>query len=221
VQFLNKYKQIVMTAATILIAALVIGFGWKVQARDARLFAENKELKRSVGLWKPHIIRNFDLDLLPYLSPVSQEYTRATDSGDRFIFIARDACHFCAAQIPFWKRMVAAAPKNTEIWLVSLDAGEHFAELANFVQSSGHVFRRFGVRDSVAFVLSTGILGTPATIVTKDQVVTMYYPGLFTEDLFAKVQSLIYAPASAGATFFHSGQRDIISPVMERKAASR
>ena len=148
------------TPSVIVSGILVIAvtcFGWKIEAKNRELTAANQDLRRMVTKQKPHIIRNLDLDILPLVEPVSPDYHISAASGDeRLILVASDSCAICEKQLPLWKRLVQGLPAGREVWMVSMDRGKKFSDMAGFLRSSGRPYKWLRATDLAVFVLSTG-----------------------------------------------------------------
>jgi hypothetical protein len=162
-------------------AVLVLALGWRVSHTSESVAAENALLRNA--LESPLVIRDYELDILPYMTPVRSGDAPQPSNTEKAIFVAKQTCQYCAKQLPIWKDLATSSvlDKDAEIWLVSLGEANAFGDLAKTLTSQGRSYREFRVGSIAAFVLCTGIRATPTTIIAKDNRVRLVYPGLFTD----------------------------------------
>jgi hypothetical protein len=182
-------------------AVLILLFGWRVLLTSKNVAAENALLRRAIGT--PLVIRGFELDILPYMVPVRPGTAPPPSNTEKAIFVARETCQYCARQLPIWKDLVASPvlQKDAEICLISLGEADAFGDLTQTLSAGGRSYREFRVPDIEAFVLCTGIRGTPTTIITRDNGVRLVYAGLFTEPIRNQVFSGALLEPSARVRF--------------------
>jgi hypothetical protein len=194
-----------LTALSWALMLTVVFFAWHVSIKNDKLNESNREMKQALALARPHMVRNLDVDILPLVVPIETAGNISAPGGTRLIFVAEDGCGVCDRQMSIWKRLAEAAPRNQEIWMLSLDEGKKFSGLAAFLKANNRPYRWLKAADQVSFILNTGIAAVPATLTIKDQLVTMYAVGVFTDEVFSRVQATLNTPLTATA-FPRNGQ---------------
>jgi hypothetical protein len=173
----------VLIGANMALAFGVLLFGARVSSSNRRLETENKLLRDTAR--KPYLIRNFELDLIPYLRPLDS-VQRPAASSRRLILFGKDGCKFCAQQMPWWQHIVDVAAKRSlisELWLVSMNQGEEFERFAKGLSHPGLAVKRYSVLDVPAFILGTGLNGVPTTMVTTGDLVQLVHSGTYNDQL--------------------------------------
>jgi hypothetical protein len=206
----------VFHSITIIVAVLVMGFGLSVSLRNAKLTSEIAILKSS--LERPYLLRNFEFTVLPYLKPLSSSLqSTGVDADRKLLFVARNSCGFCSSQLPWWRRMVEApsAQEQSEVWLISIGSGELFADLVAYLGKAGRRYRQFTALSPEVFALGSGIQAVPTTIVTRGDRVVLVHSGVFTDEVWEAVTSILDASHHDSVRFLPPGQRVPSLPVRQ------
>lgn len=182
-----------------LAAAVVITCSaWFVIREDRKIRAEADAIKKAAMM--PFVVRGFELDMLPYISPVGHtSYPTGDESDDVLILVGRDSCPVCKKQMPWWKRTLEVVPhdRKLEVWLVSLDAGNGFSDLIEYLDATHRAHRQFTVPSVDLFTLRTGVSAVPMTISTKAHRVTLVHTGMFRDADFERIKSALLAPVES------------------------
>lgn len=205
---LNRSSLLVVGNA--LAAVGVLWFGLRVSAQNKRLQNENVILRATTE--KPYLIRNFELDILPFLRPVNL-VASSSKPARRILLFGKDSCNSCIQQLPWWERLIAASAEKglvTEVWLISTNAGHEFESFARGIAPLGLPVQRYTVATSAGFAVGTGIAGVPTTIVTDENRVLLVYAGIMNEDLLRESVKIITEPP-ASARFLRRGAIERIS----------
>ncbi|HLH17034.1 MAG TPA: hypothetical protein VKX45_07425 [Bryobacteraceae bacterium] len=191
-------------------AVLILAFGWRTWIDSKNVAAENASLREALG--RPVIIRDFELDILPYMVPVRPVTLPQPSNTEKVILVAKQTCPYCAKQLPIWKDLAASSvlDKDAEFWLISLGEADAFHDLTQTLAARGRSYREFRVPDVALFGLCTGIRGTPTTIVTSGNRVTLVYAGLFTEPIRKQVFSGAVLKSSARVRFPSPGLTEAV-----------
>jgi len=181
-----------------------------VARSNQRLRSENALLRTVAD--QPFLIRNFELNLLPYLRPLTASGT-PLHVGKRIVLFGKDGCRFCTIQGPWWKRLIEAASHGlaSEIWLVSLNQGREFETFAKEIAPVGLPVRRYSVTSVAAFTLGTGLKGVPTTLITSDDRVQLVHTGTWNEELLAEAVQVMSEPAIS-TKFLPPGQLELVRP---------
>jgi hypothetical protein len=173
-------------------ALSIVAFGWRISLKNRQLASENAALRGAMET--PRVIRNFEPDILPYLDALPPVPAAGASVNERFIFVSRSTCPYCARQLPFWKRMVdlMLPRQDAEVWLISLDGSEAFGDMPGLLASNQHPYREFTARSIQTFSLCTGIQGVPTTIVTTANRVVLFHAGLLTEQLMGTISDILH-----------------------------
>lgn len=198
---LSQYTGRAAWAVAIISGILIVVFGLRVSLHNKSLAAENALLRKSMDTRV--VIRNFELDILPYVTQVGGARTPVSSQDEKVMLFARDGCPYCAKQMPIWKELVGSSifDRGAEFWLVSLGKVGAFGDLSQLLTSKGQPFREFTAPDVGTFALCTGIRGVPTTVVTKSNQAKLVYLGEFTQEVRERVFAGIFADASAAARF--------------------
>ncbi len=188
----------------------MLALAWRILLQNGALSTENALLRNAIGT--PLIMRDFEVNLLPYVTPLEAHVTPGPTGSQRVILVAKEGCPYCVKQLPMWEEFVTSSvlPKNTEIWLVSLTGGREFGELKRTMAAQARPHREFAVVNAAAFTLSTGIRGVPTTIVTRDNRVQLVYAGLFTDSVRSQLLSGDLLSPSVRAQFPSPGRVESI-----------
>jgi len=199
------------------ISALGMGSGvfillisWRVRLNSENVAAENAMLRKAIGT--PLIIRNLEIDILPYLMPVSPPEQPQSNGAEKVMLFARDTCSYCLQQIPMWKDLLGSVvlDKDAEVWLISLGRADAFRDVAGFLAGKGRSYREFRVPAVEVFALCTGIRGVPTTIITQNNRVRLVYAGIFTQRIQEQIIPRVLAEPLSQATFPGVGRTEAI-----------
>lgn len=96
--------------------------------------------------------------------------------------------------------MIVATAKNgsiAEVWLISLNEGREFDELAENAKHVGLSVRRYRVISQAALHLCSGIVGVPTTIVTNNDRVLLAHSGLLNDNLLGTALKIMDRPGES------------------------
>lgn len=203
-------RSTLLAVGNVLAAVGVLWFGLRVSAQNKRLQNANAVLRTTAE--KPYLIRNFDLDILPFLRPVSVVSFHSKPAR-RILLFGKDGCNFCVQQLPWWKRLIAESSEHglfSEVWLISTNAGRDFEAFAREIGPLGLPVQRYAAITSAGFAVGTGVAGVPTTVVTDEDRVLLVYAGIMNEELLRESVKIITEP-TASARFLRRGAVERVS----------
>lgn len=206
--------RIGLTTAAVVASGVILWFGWSVAGQNRKLRAENTALKQTAET--PYLIRDFELNALPYLTPVgAASDSSVKETSARFLFVADEKCGFCSQQMEWWEKTITEERKRErsfEVWLISLGTGKEFGELARYLSVAGQPFRQYSANSREYFVLATGVTSVPATVFTRNNRVILAHSGVFSDALFKTALDILNSDP-AGARFL---RRSAVQPALGR-----
>ncbi|GIW56050.1 MAG: hypothetical protein KatS3mg082_2454 [Nitrospiraceae bacterium] len=157
-----------------LCSASVLVYTWLVSRKTRQIAQENAELRAEQrelihAASRPILIRGFDLPLDEGVVRIGELRGRISSKAHkRLLLIYSGGCEACSRQIPIWETILKDAQiAGVETWLIRLDGdGRLDLPLCHALEAGGYPFRMVQVLKRLPFVVLTGILVSPTTLLT-------------------------------------------------------
>ena len=200
-------------------AAAIVIFAWRVNDQNKRLRLEYAALLESTGLktaLRAPVIHGFEIPILDHVN-ISEDYRPVPAVPlKRLILVYNNDCGACKQQLPHWERFLSdARVTGIDTWLVASGAsGPPPANLIDILRKRKMPYRLMQVKSMAPFLVATGLVAIPMTVVTKssgqESVVQLVHTGVADENAMATILDLMNESTSGMTALLGRGSAEYL-----------